>query len=233
MNPQFEYSAPISNRRIRQYAYEKLEGNWNGPVVTTLVYFIITGILESLPPQTPHLGFFDIGGVDGEISRISILSTLFSGALSIGLSQYFLNFTRNEHAEISDIFSGFQQILQAIIAAILMSVIIIIGIIFLIVPGVIAALGLGMTYFIMADHPGISAIDAMRESWEMMKGHKGQFFLLILSFIPWFFLTVFTLFIGMLWAYPYMMVSISKFYMNVSGQDDEDEFSLEDHLIAD
>ena len=45
-----------------------------------------------------------------------------------------------------------------------------------------------------------------------MKGHRGKYILLQLSFIGWIILSVFTLYIGMLWIFPYMQISMICFY---------------------
>jgi uncharacterized membrane protein len=60
---------------------------------------------------------------------------------------------------------------------------IIIGFILLVVPGIIVAFGLSQTFFILADDKEIGAVDALKASWEMMKGNKVKFFVLSLSFI--------------------------------------------------
>lgn len=199
-----------SNTTIRQEARDQLSGEWTQPVIATLLFFVVSAVAGIMP----------------------LISLVISGALGIGYCTYYLRFIRGEYPDVSEIFSGFSQFLQSLIAFLLILIIVGIGFLFLIVPGVIAALGLGMTYFIMADNPGMNATDAMQESWDMMKGHKTQLFLLHLSFLPWAILCIFTLFIGILWLYPYMYTSLANFYMEVSGQDvDGDE--IEDHLVMD
>lgn len=55
----------------------------------------------------------------------------------------------------------------------------------LVVPGIIAFLRYSMTFYILADNPGMSGFSAIKKSKEMMKGHKKELFILCLSFIPW------------------------------------------------
>jgi len=60
-----------------------------------------------------------------------------------------------------------------------MTIIIILGFILLIIPGVVLICGLSQTFLIIADdETNISGIDAMKKSWEMMDGYKLKFFLL-------------------------------------------------------
>ena len=51
-----------------------------------------------------------------------------------------------------------------------------------------------------------------------MSGHRGDLFLLELSFIGWAILAVFTLGIGCLWLLPYMQVAKVCFYEEIIGK---------------
>ena len=234
-----------SNSSIRELAYSQLKGNWTVPVITALAYSILSQVISVIPIPGTEMdmsGFFGSyfgSDMPDEIAdelvdqlnvQFPILVMLLSGAMTIGLSTFHLNFAKKGEAELPQIFDGFKQIVQAIIASFLMMIIVGVGYLLFIVPGVILSLGLSQTYFIMADNPGFKATDAMQQSWEMMKGHKGQLFVLGLSFIPWAILCVFTLFIGFFWLQPYMYVSFSHFYLQLKGEDLE--VGLEDHLIV-
>jgi len=117
-----------------------------------------------------------------------------------------------------------------------MVIAIMIGFVLLIVPGIILSFGLSQTMYIMAEEPEIGPVDALKKSWEMMKGYKMEYFLLMIRFIPWAILCVFTLFIGFLWLGPYVQVTAAKFYDEISGGAPVDE-SLDDditkHIVED
>lgn len=68
--------------------------------------------------------------------------------------------------------------------------------------------------YIAWDNQDMSAKDIVEKSEELMKGHRGEYFLLCLSFIGWFLLSIFTLGIGLLWIIPYMEIAIVVFYEN-------------------
>ena len=89
------------------------------------------------------------------------------------------------------------------------------GIVIVLVPITIVSLALSQVYFIIVDQKTKSAREAIKMSWNVMKGNKRKLFLLQLSFIGWFILTVFTLFIGLIFLYPYIMTTYSKFYQNL------------------
>lgn len=68
--------------------------------------------------------------------------------------------------------------------------------------------------YIAWDNQDMSAKDIVEKSEELMKGHRGEYFLLCLSFIGWILLSIFTLGIGLLWIIPYMEIAIVVFYEN-------------------
>ena len=86
-----------------------------------------------------------------------------------------------------------------------------------IIPGIVKCFSYSMTPFILEEHPELGANEAIDHSRAMMKGHKFDLFWLILSFIGWGFLCLFTFGIGYLWLVPYMDTSVSAFYEDVKA----------------
>jgi uncharacterized membrane protein len=82
----------------------------------------------------------------------------------------------------------------------------------LIIPGIIAGISYSQALFIKMEDPSIKTFDAIRKSTEMMKGHKGKYFMLGLSFIGWVLLSMLTLGIGMLWVSVYYNTARAVFY---------------------
>lgn len=72
-----------------------------------------------------------------------------------------------------------------------------------------------LSEYIAVDNDDMTAKDCVNKSMELMNGYKWKLFCLILSFIGWEILCVFTLGIGYLFLSPYMQVSLVCFYENV------------------
>ena len=89
------------------------------------------------------------------------------------------------------------------------------AIIIIFVPLIIISLLLSQVFFVLADQKTSNGFEAIKMSWNIMKGKKMKLFLLQLSFIGWAFLSVLTFFIGFLFLYPYMLTTYSKFYQNL------------------
>ena len=92
------------------------------------------------------------------------------------------------------------------------ALLVLIGMLLFIIPGIIAAYRYAMTFYILADHPGMDALAAIRRSKEMMRGNKLKLFCLGWRFFWWFLLCIPTCFIGLIWLVPYMNTSLAKFY---------------------
>lgn len=162
---------------------------------------------------------------------MAAISVILAGPLGLGLAIFHLKIAREQDVEIGNIFDGFKMFGKALGAYILMMIAIIIGMMLLIVPGIILALGLSQTFFIMADDPEIGIVDALKDSWELMDGHKFDFFILGLRFIGWAILCIFTLGIGFFFLSPYMQVTFAKFYNSIRYGDHRDTTEDEDDII--
>ena len=86
-----------------------------------------------------------------------------------------------------------------------------------IIPGIIAGYSYAMTEYILAEHPEMTAGEAIARSKEMMGGNRFRLFCLQLSFIGWDLLCALTLGIGHLWLTPYKQAATAAFYREVSG----------------
>ena len=51
-----------------------------------------------------------------------------------------------------------------------------------------------------------------------MRGNIGKYILLQLSFLPWYFLSLFTMGIGMIFLMPYIQITNTMFYRDIKGE---------------
>lgn len=83
---------------------------------------------------------------------------------------------------------------------------------------ILLTLPFAMVYYILADDLEMGGIRALKESARMMKGKIGRYFLLQLSFVPLLILSVFTLYLALLWIVPYMEMTVVMFYRDILGE---------------
>ena len=70
----------------------------------------------------------------------------------------------------------------------------------------------------MADHPELTASEAIDRSKELMDGHKGELFILHLTFIGWDLLASLTLNLGNIALNPYKNAAHAAFYRQIQAQ---------------
>ena len=76
-----------------------------------------------------------------------------------------------------------------------------------------------MADFILAENPGCTATDALRQSAIMMKGNKWRLFCLRLSFLGWILLGALTGGLLYIWMNPYLYQTEAAFYHEISGRE--------------
>ncbi len=183
----------VDNILFMRKAKAQLSGNWINAVIGTLIYCVIMGAASCT--------YF------GELILV--------GPLTFGYILYLACLIDTKQYNLNLLFKGFDRFVETLLAGLLCSVIVSLGTALLIVPGIIASLGLSMTFFIMVDDPNISGMDALKMSWNIMNGQKWNLFCLWCRFIGWMLLCLITCGIGFLWLEPYMMGATLNFYRNL------------------
>lgn len=99
--------------------------------------------------------------------------------ISMGLTWVFLKAARSEHFTLSDIFGAFSRnYLHAVGAGVLQSILVGIGLLLLIVPGLYLIVKFSFVEYLIVDRK-MGMIEAMKESWHMTDGREGTLFALM------------------------------------------------------
>lgn len=98
----------------------------------------------------------------------------------------------------------------------------------LIIPGIMASYSYAMTGYILAEHPELTASEAIAQSKDMMAGNRWRLFCLQFSFIGWDILCALTLGIGNLALRPYRHAAEAAFYRELCGGTvpEDEEYSV-------
>ncbi len=141
---------------------------------------------------------------------------LLAGPLGYGVSFVYLKAARNDPLDITDMFEAFQNYWNAVLARLLVGVIVGIGFVFLIVPGIIFACKLAFTPYLVVDRK-MKVIDAVHESWRMTRGHAWQVFLLGLLAIPIFIAGLICCGVGVIISIMWSKLAFASLYHAVSS----------------
>lgn len=192
-------------------AKEQLKGKWALSIITLLVALLLCdGISRGG-------GVIDRNG--GWIAKVCfIIGILLNGAITLGACKFLVNIVTNtEEARFSDLFSGFNIYLKTLGLSIVRGIMIGIASLILIVPGIILGLMFSQAFFILCEDNKKSIGQCLQESSKMMKGHKNELFMLILSFIGWGLLICVTFGVALLWVKPYFEVTLANYYLELKN----------------
>ena len=186
------------NTQIMSEARASLNGKWPLAIGTFLILLLISMGAALIP----------LAG--------QIIGILIAGPLAVGGAYFALNIVRDQVAQTDDLFFSFNNNLSnSILAYLLVVAFALIGFVLLIIPGVIVALALSQTWFILAENPSMDSYDAIMRSKKMMDGYKFKLFKIQLRLLGLGLLCLLTLGIGFLWLLPYQYVVYAKFYEEV------------------
>lgn len=224
----------MDNARIKRTALDALTGIWGTAIIAGIIASIF--LSDRIGPEI-HSNFKEYRKFDGDIARLTkelfigslgvifyititvgLIFFILRGAIRLGYCQFNMDIVGYREPQLGTIFSKFNIFGQAFLLELLTSLIVFLGFLLLIIPGIIAAYCFAMAPYIMAENPDISATEALSRSIKMMNGHKLDLFFLHLSFIGWAILCIFTCGIGFLWLYPYFCASEAAFYLEIKGE---------------
>ncbi|MFO7887773.1 MAG: DUF975 family protein [Eubacteriales bacterium] len=200
---------------LKEDAKSKLSGNWPKAAVVTFVLWLLTDAFT----QEAFIKFGSSGSttVNPASGLFNIISLIVTGSLALGAIYFYMKLESGEEPNISIVFDGFQDFKRGLIFHLVSSIFIILWTLLLVVPGIIAAIRYSMGYYLMIENPDMEPMEALRESSELMKGYKMDFFMFALSFLGWALLSAITLGIGFLLLVPYYQMSKLNFYRKITG----------------
>lgn len=175
---------------------------------------------------------------------VSLLLAIFAGVFSTGGALFYLNVACGRTASFSDLFYGFRYLLRpslgiSTVMTLLYTACMLPGevcyylyanylktnqvlllaaaLVFLIgsILYLYFSIELSMAYFLLLDFPGSTAGELLRLSKRIMKGHKWEYFILQLSYIPMNLLGFLSCGIGFLWVTSYTSTTNALYFLDV------------------
>lgn len=201
----------MNTAELKANAKEQLRGKWAVAIGTVLVANIL---IDSDVMYKVSEKF----GLIGLSISCSLISLFLGGVISVGLCKFLLDMTtKREEPRFEALFSQFNIYLKTLGLNILITLSVCIGTILFIVPGIIVGLMFSQSYYILSEDPSKSITQCIKESVDMMNGHKWDLFYLELTFIGWWLLTAITVGIAGLWVAPYVKVTETNFYLSIKN----------------
>ena len=141
------------------------------------------------------------------------------GPIQYSVDWVFLKAVRSEKIEVKDMFVVFQRnYWNAVIAGLVVAIIIGIGFVMLIVPGIIFACRLIFVPYLVIDRE-MEVMDALRTSWEMTRGYGWRIFGMGLLAIPIVILGLLCLGVGVIVSAMWITTAFAAMYHAVVLKD--------------
>lgn len=233
-----------TNTAFKEEALNALKGNWGKAILLILIYFLLAGAFVGPTLYTSFLMqdyLLDMGGrqnltqmisamqdpdfvslqtkANASTSGLTLLEVLVIFPLALGMLNAFRKLlVEGDNDLVPNAFHlGFKPYLHNVWGMLLMYILVFLWSLLFLIPGIIKTYSYAMTPYILHENPDLTASEAIHRSRMMMKGHKFDLFWLQLSFIGWFFLSIFTCGIGFLWLQPYYYTAQAAFYEEVKS----------------
>ena len=194
--------------------FKKRPGILIGAFVLTMLIPSIPGILVPSPEVAP-------GVPPPSPTTAELVATLTSLVLGIFAAIGMTTLALRAHDDIATVKIGDlwnpQPFWRYLGAQFLVAIIIFVGLLLLIVPGIIAALGLLFVLYVVIDR-GAGPINALKESWRITNGNKWQLFLFGLVLSGLNLVGVLLLVVGLLVTVPVTWIAVTHAYRTLASQ---------------
>lgn len=228
-----------SSANLKALARESLNGNFGIPIVGYLIIGTITIILTMLTT-----GFLDTSSTFSLVTNQLLIysASLLTSLLMAGYDKLILNLNRKTPFALGNIFYVFShnpdRFLVVNFLMLLVGIVLSLpfdipsftdtsatalmlssaGILVRSLVNLILSCFFGLANYLLLDNPQMGATEALKESCRLMKGSKGRYFYIYLSFLPLSIVCIFTCYIGLLWLTPYIQSTMAYFYMDITGE---------------
>lgn len=195
---------------FRKIARDALRGRWSVAVLTGFIASLMgAGIGSgsiSLTNNTNYLREIQLNELSIQLQTLLIVSTvviliwaiitvIIGGAGKLGYAVFNLKLVDNKKVSLTDLFSQFHRFGEGFCMNFFAGLFIFLWTLLFVIPGLIKIYSYAMAPYILAENPGMTAMEAIKKSRHVMDGNKWRLFCLDLSFIGWWLLCILPSFI--------------------------------------
>lgn len=158
----------------------------------------------------------DGGGEMGRFNGIGLVQFVLNLFLEIGMIRIVLNLLDGKEASYRNFWSDRDKFLPFLGASVLFGIMLALGFVLLIVPGVIVLVTFGLYSYLIVDKKA-GVIEALKMSASLTKGNRWNLFLFLLA---GFFINVggaLLLGVGLLWTIPTTTIAFAAIYRKLTG----------------
>ena len=222
-----------TRQMLKTNARAAIKKNYVNVLVVSLIFAFISGAFSSSSASKTVTSSFKSGNFSKELISFAamligisivigiigiLLSILVFNPLKVGIQKFFIE---NHYANpgIGLVAYAFKtNYINVVKTMFLRDIYLFLWSLLLAIPGIIKSYSYRLVPYILADNPDIYPDDAITLSREMMNGHKLDAFILDISFILWWLLSVITFNIaGVFYVFPYIDATNAELYLALAN----------------
>lgn len=149
----------------------------------------------------------------------ALVSFVVTACIELSTAYACLKISKEGKADFEDLITPLKEnLLEKLLTIFLARIYVFLWSLLFVIPGIIKGFSYSqLLYILVEDGQNIYYNDAITKSRQIMDGHKMELFVLELSFILWGIGTVITFGILGLYTVPYMSLTMSNYYLSLTG----------------
>jgi len=182
----------LSQRYINYYQ----SGNWDE---------LFNCMAQMIPPNTAYI--------------IKLAIDLALTVVSAGYTIFIMNTVKSSGAVYGNLLDGFGMAGRVIWLELLRGLIIGLGFVFFIIPGILLFYSYRQALYLLIEHPEMKVRECLKESRKMMRGRKAELFGIDFSFVLWYIMLCVP-YVGYavrVWITPYSTTTYVLYYLALRG----------------
>lgn len=210
----------VSRAELKARAKATLKGRyWKLLGIMLLVSFVssaVTGVVNVQNLFAEESSFNTAAVSIGTL--VSIAVWLFvSIPFSFGLNRMYIRTAQGCRADTEELLYVYRsgKLLNVALVSFLEGLFVFLWSLLFIIPGIVKAFSYFMIDYLLSENPALSQERAFEISKQVMRGNRGKAFVLVLSFIGWYLLSLLTFGIGVIFLAPYMQMTYAHFYLEL------------------
>lgn len=196
-------------------AFDRTRDQAVGIFVAYLVYLLLSvgfGWVVGVPLSVLHLPY------EVHVLLMQAFSFAVTAYLQVGFCRIALCLARGERFEIGTLFGGGGQTLPMLAAMLLYLLVVTLGLVVFVVPGVVLALGLSLHPYYVAEHR-LGPVAALEASWRATRGMRARLFGLELVLAGVVLASVLVLCVGVVFGFGIAACAHALVFLRATGAD--------------
>jgi uncharacterized membrane protein len=198
-------------------AGELIRFGWTTTLRNLLLFLAVMLVEFAIDLALTRLSVLAEGNGALPVAALGLASLVLRSAVALGLARIALAFCDGRRGRLADLLAEFQHILPYLLAQLLFSAIVTLGLILLIVPGIYLALRLQFFKYFIVDF-GAGPLEALARSWDATRGAAWD----LLGLWGWLFLVnlagALALGVGLLITVPLTIVAMAAAYRTLAAR---------------